>query len=72
MTSIQTRQAPLDMLVISQVAAIRKRETALQLRLQSGTAGEAANMAADIGELQRSADRLDRMIEAMSSARAWA
>ena len=66
MAQMQAQQTPLETLVVSQMAVIRRREKALQLRLTSGVAGETETVAADLWSLRQSADRLDRMIEAMS------
>jgi len=64
MRSQQRKQTPLDILVISQLAAIRRHEAALQVHLSS-SAPAPANMAAELSKLQMSADRLNRMIDAM-------
>jgi hypothetical protein len=62
-------QTPLDTLVISQIAEIRKRENALQERLghlSLETAhGEQVSFAEEMRHLQRCADRLNRMMDAM-------
>ena len=68
MTSIQIRQTPLELLVVSQLAAIKKQELALKTRLTSIPSSESAVMASDISALQTSMDRLNRMIDAMSIA----
>jgi hypothetical protein len=68
MTSIQTRQTPLELLVVSQLAAIKKQELALKTRLTSVPSSENAVMASDISALQNRMDRLNRMIDAMSVA----
>lgn len=65
MRSQQRKQTPLDVLVISQLAAIRRHEAALQVRLSSSTPVP-DSMAAELSKLQMSADRLNRMIDAMS------
>jgi hypothetical protein len=65
MRSQARKHTPLDVLVISQLAAIRRHEAALQMRLSS-TATAPANMAVELSKLQMSADRLNRMIDAMS------
>jgi DNA gyrase/topoisomerase IV subunit A len=65
MAFTQIEQTPLETLVISQLAAIRKQEAALKMRLRSITSREVANMAAEVWKLQTSADRLNRMIDAM-------
>jgi hypothetical protein len=67
--SMLVEQTPLDTLVISQIAEIRKRESALQERLgrlSLQTAyGEQASFAEEMRHLQRCADRLNRMMDAM-------
>jgi hypothetical protein len=65
MRSRQRKQTPLETLVISQLAAIRRDEAALQTRLTSSAAAP-ANVAAELSKLQISTDRLSRMIDAMS------
>jgi hypothetical protein len=66
---ILVEQTPLETLVISQIAEIRKRESALQERLGrlSGQAahGEQVSFAEEIWHLQQCAERLDRMMDAM-------
>jgi hypothetical protein len=64
MASVQTKQNPLDTLVISQLSALRQREAALRLRLLSATPSE-PTIANELWSLQASADRLSRMIDAM-------
>jgi hypothetical protein len=59
-------QAALETLVIAQLAAIRKREAELQTRLQSNAGLEPVNVAAEVWQLQTSADRLSRMMDAMN------
>ena len=59
-------EAALETLVIAQLAAIRKRETELRDRLQSAAGIETVNVAAEVWQLQSSADRLNRMIDAMN------
>ena len=65
--SLLVEQTPLDTLVISQIAEIRKRESALQERLGhlSGQ-GEQVNFVEEVRHLQQCADRLNRMMDAMS------
>jgi hypothetical protein len=55
----------LETLVIAQLAAIWRREADLQTRLQSEIV-EPENVAAEVWQLQTSADRLSRMIDAMN------
>ena len=55
----------LETLVIAQLAAIWRREADLQTRLQSSTL-EPENVAVEVRQLQTSADRLNRMIDAMT------
>lgn len=63
-------QTPLETLVVSQIAEIRKRESALQehlsrlLRQKASSDGE--NLAEEMWHLQRCTDRLSRMMDAMS------
>jgi len=67
--STLVEQTPLDTLVISQIAEIRKRESALQERLghlSLQTAHrEQVSFAEEVWHLQRCADRLSRMMDAM-------
>jgi hypothetical protein len=65
MTSTPSKQTPLEMLVVAQLAAIRKREATLESHLHSNTPIEAPQLAAEVWQLQNSADRLSRMIDAM-------
>ena len=58
-------QSALELLVIAQLSALRKREAELQARLQSGAVLEAVNVASEVWRLQTSADRLSRMMDAM-------
>jgi hypothetical protein len=58
-------QSALEMLVIAQLSALRKREAELQSRLQSGAGLEPGNVASEVWHLQNSADRLSRMMDAM-------
>jgi hypothetical protein len=55
----------LDVLVVAQLSELRKWEAELQARLQSGAAVETVIVARELWCLQRSADRLGRMIDAM-------
>lgn len=66
MTSTHNTQTPLETLVVAQLAAIRKREAELQTRLQSKSGIEPLNVAAEVLQLQSSADRLSRMMDAMN------
>jgi hypothetical protein len=59
-------RAALETLVVAQLAAIRKREAELQNRLQSNADLEPVNVATEVWQLQTSADRLSRMMDAMS------
>ncbi len=65
MTTIQTRQTPLEVLVVSQLAAIKKQELALKTRLTVPSSANAVT-AFEISALQTRMDRLNRMIDAMS------
>lgn len=64
----KTNQTALETLVIAQLAAIRKRETELNNRLQVRAGIEPTNVAAEVWQLQTSADRLSRMMDAMNFA----
>jgi hypothetical protein len=67
MTSKQARKTPLELLVVSQLAALRRREAAVQSRLYSCVSPEATGIvAAEVSRLQISTDRLSRMIDAMA------
>jgi hypothetical protein len=55
----------LDSLVIAQLTALRQWEAELQARLQSGPAIETNTVASELWCLQRSVDRLGRMMDAM-------
>jgi 3,4-dihydroxy-2-butanone 4-phosphate synthase len=61
-----THQAALETLVVAQLAAIRKREAELQIHLQQSSGLEPVNVAAELWQLQTSADRLNRMMDAMN------
>lgn len=67
--STLVEQTPLDTLVISQIAEIRKRETALQERLgrlsPQAAGNEQVSFAEEMWHLQRCTERLNRMIDAM-------
>ncbi len=66
MPQIQIKHTPLETLVMAQLAAIRRHEAALQSRLSSSSRiGGAENIATELSKLQISADRLNRMIDAM-------
>ena len=73
MVSTQTKQAPLELLVISQLAAIRKSEALIQERLTANPQLEVSHFAAEVRRLQVSADRLNRMMDAMhlNSSAGW-
>jgi hypothetical protein len=62
-------QTPLDTLVISQITEIRKRESALKERLgrlsPQVAEDEQVSFAQEMWHLQRCADRLNRMVDAM-------
>ena len=60
-----TRRA-LETLVVAQLAAIRKRESELQNRLQSTEGFEPDDVAQEVWQLRTSADRLSRMMDAMN------
>lgn len=66
MTSGHYKQTPLEVLVFSQLAAIRRHEAALRSRLISGTPAS-AKMAEELSELQISTDRLNRLVDAMGN-----
>ncbi len=63
----KNKHAALETLVIAQLAAIRRREADLQTRLNSTASIEPVNVAAEVWQLQTSADRLSRMMDAMNS-----
>ena len=67
MKSRQRKQTALEALVLSQLAAIRRHEAALHLRLSSGVPTASANMAEELFRLQISTDRLNRMVDAMGN-----
>lgn len=54
-----------ESLVIAHLASIKRREAELQTRLRSQSL-EPENVAAEVWQLQTSADRLSRMIDAMN------
>ncbi len=66
MTSSEKAQTPLEALVVAQLAAIRKRESELHRSLQSAGEIEPRNVASEVLQLQSSADRLSRMMDAMN------
>jgi hypothetical protein len=55
----------LETLVIAHLAAIKRHEAELQKRFRSQPL-EAQNVAAEVWQLQTSAERLSRMIDAMN------
>lgn len=59
------KQNPLDVLVISQLSALRRDEAALQQEVARGDRG---NVASDLLQLRDRAERLNRMIDAMGVA----
>jgi methionyl-tRNA formyltransferase len=64
--------APLENLVISQLAAIRQRETALQQQFKTASQPNAVDVESQLVDLQRRAERLNRMIDAMGmSLSSW-
>jgi hypothetical protein len=68
MQNVQTRQAPLEMLVVAQLAAIKRQERVLKTRLSTslGHSEKVAAVRSEISALQITTDRLNRMIDAMS------
>jgi hypothetical protein len=58
-----TKQNPLDVLVISQLTALKRHEAALQKEVAGGNC---LSVTAELMQLRESADRLNRMIDAMS------
>ncbi len=64
----RNHQAALETLVVAQLAAIRRREAELQNRLRSSAGIEPWNAAVEVLRLQSSADRLNRMMDAMNIA----
>ncbi len=67
MTSLQSKQTPLEVLVFSQLAAIRRHEAALRTRISSGLPGASAGVAEELFKLQISTDRLNRLVNAMGN-----
>ncbi len=67
--SMLVEKTPLETLVISQIAAIRKRESALQERLgrlsPEAADSDQISCAEEVWHLQLCADRLNRMMDAM-------
>lgn len=61
-------QAALENLVIAHLADIRKREAELNERLRANCGLEPQRVAAEVWQLQTSADRLSRMMDAMNFA----
>lgn len=63
-------QTPLETLVISQIAEIRRRESALQERLghlsRQTRNSEQVTFAEEMWHLQQCTDRLNRMMDAMN------
>ncbi|HEX4771604.1 MAG TPA: hypothetical protein VH351_12275 [Bryobacteraceae bacterium] len=57
---------PLDALVISQLAAIRQHEASLQHQIRKNSDLNVVVAEAQLLALQQRADRLNRMIDAMS------
>ena len=66
------KRGALETLVIAQLAAIRRREAELQTRLQSSAGLEPVSVAAEVWQLQTSADRLSRMMDAMKFGGSYA
>ena len=66
---VLVEQTPLETLVVSQIAEIRKRESALQQRLGRLTLRTADNdqvsFAEEMWRLQQCTERLNRMMDAM-------
>jgi hypothetical protein len=58
-------QSALETLVIAQLSALREREAELQAQLQSEALPETGTVASKLWYLQTSADRLNRMMDAM-------
>lgn len=67
---ILVEQTPLETLVVSQIAEIRKRESALQEHLgrllRQKTSSDQEDLAEEMWHLQKCTDRLNRMMDAMS------
>ena len=59
-------EAALENLVIAHLTAIRKHEAELHDRLKANAGLEPEDVAAEVWQLQTSADRLNRMIDAMN------
>ena len=60
---VTAKQNPLDVLVLSQLSAIRRDEAALRQEVARGNSGR---VAAGLPSLRDRAERLNRMIDAMS------
>jgi hypothetical protein len=58
-----TSRNPLDVLVISQLTALRAQEAALQDEVKRGTP---RNLSSELRQLRDKAERLNRMLDAMS------
>jgi hypothetical protein len=67
--SMLVEKTPLETLVLSQIAAIRRRESALQERLgrlsPQAADSDHISCAEEVWHLQLCADRLNRMMDAM-------
>ena len=59
---LTAKQNPLDVLVISQLSALRRDEAMLQQEVARGNSGKAAT---ELLHLKDRAERLNRMIDAM-------
>jgi hypothetical protein len=66
MTSRRNKQTPLEVLIFSQLAAIRRHEAALESRLNCEVPAASASMAEELVKLQISTDRLNRLVNAMA------
>ncbi len=62
--NLNTRN-PLETLVVAQLAYIRRHEIELHHQFESPMSSNTTGVAAQLLELQQSADRLSRMIDAM-------
>lgn len=58
------QQGPLEILMMTQLTAIRQRESNLQQQFQANE--NAGTVVAQLVELQQRAERLNRMIDAMN------
>lgn len=65
-TTARTHE-PLETLVIAQIAALKQHEQAIQKQFQAGQTLQTTAVASALHSLQQRADRLNRMLDAMSA-----